>query len=202
MAGVTRTRTRLAREERRALIVDAAAEVFRGRDPGEVTFEEIADAAGVSRALVYNYFGDRHGLLAAVHRRYVDVLQSRVTEAMAGATTVAGALRDAVAVHVELATTDPWGYRYAAGVVPFFGLADQREVRVETLARLYGGGPDGRLVAAGVLAAVQAMVLHWIDHPELSTERLHELVTALVGSGISSLHRHGVPLVPTWPAER
>src|SRR5215470_15509912 len=59
MAEPTRTRTRLAREERREQIVDAAAEVFQGRNPADVTFEEIADAAGVSRALVYNYFGDR-----------------------------------------------------------------------------------------------------------------------------------------------
>src|SRR3954471_19975575 len=69
-----RIRTRLAREERREQIVDAAAEVFQGRDPVEVTFEEIADAAGVSRALVYNYFGDRGGVLAAVYLHTFDEL--------------------------------------------------------------------------------------------------------------------------------
>jgi len=63
MANPTRTRTRLARDERREQLVDAAAAVLQGRDPAEVTFEEIADAAGVSRALVYNYFGDRNGVL-------------------------------------------------------------------------------------------------------------------------------------------
>ena len=52
---------------RRHQIVEAAAQLFEGRDPTEVPFEEIADAAGVSRALVYNYFGDRSGLLAAVY---------------------------------------------------------------------------------------------------------------------------------------
>ena len=35
-------RTRLTPELRRAQIVDAAIEVFSGREPSEVTFEEIA----------------------------------------------------------------------------------------------------------------------------------------------------------------
>ena len=59
------TATRLDPEVRRELILDAAEEVFEPA-AAEVTFEAVADAAGVSRALVYNYFGDRSGLLAAV----------------------------------------------------------------------------------------------------------------------------------------
>ena len=54
MAQQSRIRTRLARTQRRDQIVDATAEVLRERDPAVVTFEEIADAAGVSRALLYN----------------------------------------------------------------------------------------------------------------------------------------------------
>src|SRR5947207_6769910 len=78
MADPTRVRTRLGREARREQIVDAAAAVFQRRDPAEVTFEEIADAAGVSRALVYNYFGDRNGVLEAVYRRNLRLLRERI----------------------------------------------------------------------------------------------------------------------------
>jgi hypothetical protein len=42
-------------ELRRSQIVEAAVRVFSETDPVEVTFEEIAEAAGVSRALVYNW---------------------------------------------------------------------------------------------------------------------------------------------------
>ena len=66
MSASHRPRTRLDPEIRREQIVEAAEQVFHGRDPSEVTFEEIAEAAGVSRALVYNYFGDKGGLIAAV----------------------------------------------------------------------------------------------------------------------------------------
>src|SRR5262249_38965325 len=119
MADSTRTRTRLAREERREQIVDAAAEVFRGRDPAEVTFEEIADAAGVSRALVYNYFGDRSGLVEAVYRRNVGLLTVRASEALATTRGKENALRALVELHVAFAEADPAGYRYAHGVPAF-----------------------------------------------------------------------------------
>ena len=67
--------------------------MFKGRDPSEVTFEEIADAAGVSRALVYNYFGDRRGLVAAVFRRHTELLHDAVTAGFDGTET----FREAVA---------------------------------------------------------------------------------------------------------
>ena len=68
--------TRLDPEVRRELILDAAERVMAGRLPAEVTFEEVADAAEVSRALVYNYFRDRTGLLVALAERTLDRLDS------------------------------------------------------------------------------------------------------------------------------
>jgi AcrR family transcriptional regulator len=66
---------------RKAQIVEASITVFAGRDPSSVTFEEIAEAAGVSRALVYNYFGDRGGLLAAVCLHSFDQLDTAIAPA-------------------------------------------------------------------------------------------------------------------------
>src|SRR3954447_3739692 len=123
MADPTRTRTRLARDERREQLVDAAAAVLEGRDPAEVTFEEIADAAGVSRALVYNYFGDRNGLLEGVYQRNGDRLQIAVRDALVDEGEGRRGLRAAIDVHVRFAQDDQAAYRYAAGQVPFPRLA-------------------------------------------------------------------------------
>ena len=86
--------------------MDAAAAVLQGRDPAEVTFEEIADAAGVSRALVYNYFGDRNGVLEAVYRRNLRLLRERIGAVVA---TARGrkALYELVRVNVEFARREP-----------------------------------------------------------------------------------------------
>src|SRR5215207_9651136 len=158
-----RVRTRLAREERREQIIAAATEVFGGRDPADVTFEEIADAAGVSRALVYNYFGDRHGLVEAVYLRHVEALRERVTAALSSVRGRREALARVIRVHLEYARDDPNGYRYAAGETAFAGLPRLDAQRVAEVAAAYGGGPDAELLAKGFVMSVRAMVLHWLD---------------------------------------
>jgi AcrR family transcriptional regulator len=199
MADSTRTRTRLAREERREQIVDAAAEVFRGRDPAEVTFEEIADAAGVSRALVYNYFGDRSGLVEAVYKRNVGLLAWRVGEALATTKGRENALRALVEVHVAFAEEDPAGYRYAAGEPAFARLPELEDRRVATIAANFGGSVDAHVVSRGWLSAVQTMVIYWLDHPDgVPAERLVELVTAFLRGAIAAVDALGLALTPRW----
>jgi len=200
MAHTTRTRTRLAREERREQIVDAAAEVFRGRDPAEVTFEEIADAAGVSRALVYNYFGDRGGLVEAVYDRNVRLLTWRVSEALATTAGRANALRALVEVHVAFARDDPAGYRYAAGEPAFARLPELEQDRVARVAKNFGGSADANIVSRGFLSSVQTMVIYWLDHPDdgIAPDRAVDVITAFLRGAIAEVGELGIGLTPQW----
>jgi AcrR family transcriptional regulator len=197
-ASAERPRTRLAREQRRALLVDAATAVFDGRDPAGVTFEEIADAAGVSRALVYNYFGDRQGLIEAVARRASDRLSERVTAALATTRGLREALAAAIRVSLEFAHEDPAGYRYAVGstapLVP--ALYDEQ---LADMAQLFGEGEDALLVARGVLTSLQAMVLHCVDRGPEDIERATEVIVAFVAGGFVGIDAIGFHLRPTWP---
>jgi TetR/AcrR family transcriptional regulator len=54
-------------------LLRAAQEVFASRAVDEVTVEEIADAAGTSVGSLYNHFGSKAGLHAAVVERAVEV---------------------------------------------------------------------------------------------------------------------------------
>ncbi|MET7442038.1 helix-turn-helix domain-containing protein, partial [Streptomyces sp. NPDC005568] len=47
---------RLSVEERRSQLLDAALSLFAHRAPEEVSLDDVAEAAGVSRPLVYRYF--------------------------------------------------------------------------------------------------------------------------------------------------
>ena len=197
-AGPDRPRTRLAREERRALLVDAAPAVFDGRDPAGVTFEEIADAAGVSRALVYNYFGDRQGLIEAVARRASARLSDRVTAALATTRGLREALAAAIRASLEFAQEDPAGYRYAIGstapLVP--ALHDEQ---LKDMALLFGEGEDALLVARGVLTSLQAMVLHCVDRGPEDIERATQVIVAFVAGAFVGIDAIGFHLRPTWP---
>jgi AcrR family transcriptional regulator len=54
----------------RSRILDTAWTLLRRRGPNQVRVADIAEAAGVSRQLVYVHFANRAGLLVAVARHY------------------------------------------------------------------------------------------------------------------------------------
>ena len=63
-APVTRS-TRMPRAERQAQILGVAEQVFAERGFQATTMEEVADRVGVTKPMIYEYFGSKEGLLAA-----------------------------------------------------------------------------------------------------------------------------------------
>ncbi|MCV7056574.1 TetR/AcrR family transcriptional regulator [Mycolicibacterium gilvum] len=61
-------RRRLSPDDRRNELLALGAEVFGQRPYDEVRIDEIAERAGVSRALMYHYFPDKRAFFAAVVR--------------------------------------------------------------------------------------------------------------------------------------
>ncbi len=116
------TRRRLSPEDRRAELLSLGAEVFGKRPYDEVRIDEIAERAGVSRALMYHYFPDKRAFFAAVVKDEADRLYEATNDvAPAGMTffeeTRAGVLaymayqqqnpESAWAAYVGLGRTDP-----------------------------------------------------------------------------------------------
>ena len=197
MAQMERVRTRLTRATRREQIIDAAVLVFQGRDPSDVTFEEVADAAGVSRALVYNYFGDRRGLVAAVFQRHTDLLHAAVIAGFDGSETFREAIEKTVRQHFAYAQSNPDGYRNATGDGPSRH-PEVIEDRLAMIGAAFGGGPEARLVARSVLALVEAAALRWLERGDLEMERAIEVTTELMWGGIEATERVGVHHYRVW----
>jgi AcrR family transcriptional regulator len=68
------SRRRLSPDDRRNELLALGAEVFGRRPYDEVRIDEIAERAGVSRALMYHYFPDKRAFFAAVVRAEGDRL--------------------------------------------------------------------------------------------------------------------------------
>src|SRR5690348_6621074 len=62
------SRRRLRREERESLMLDAAGEAFAARGFHGASMERIAAAAGITKPMLYRYFGSKEGLYAAYVR--------------------------------------------------------------------------------------------------------------------------------------
>lgn len=63
-------RKRLKREDRRELLLDLAAEIVAGRGADALTLQTLAEAAGLTKPVIYSQFGTREGLLLALYQRY------------------------------------------------------------------------------------------------------------------------------------
>ncbi|WP_406122137.1 TetR/AcrR family transcriptional regulator [Streptomyces sp. NBC_00989] len=76
---------RLNVEERRSQLLEASLTLFAHRAPEEVSLDDVAEAAGVSRPLVYRYFpGGKQQLYEAALRSAADELQQCFDEPREG----------------------------------------------------------------------------------------------------------------------
>ncbi|MEU1518167.1 TetR/AcrR family transcriptional regulator [Streptomyces sp. NPDC005811] len=80
----TGVRRRMGVEERRQQLIGVALDLFAQRSPDEVSIDEIAAAAGISRPLVYHYFPGKLSLYEAALKRASEDLAGRFTEAHEG----------------------------------------------------------------------------------------------------------------------
>jgi len=76
-------RKRMSRAERESQMLDVAEEVFAERGYRATSMEEIADRCGVSKPMLYEYFGSKDGLLLGCLARARAELHRVTSEAMA-----------------------------------------------------------------------------------------------------------------------
>jgi AcrR family transcriptional regulator len=70
--------SRLAASERRDQLLDAANALFAERGYDEVSIEDIASSAGVTRGLVHHYFGGRKEVYIALLERLGEIREERL----------------------------------------------------------------------------------------------------------------------------
>ncbi|MFF7755527.1 TetR/AcrR family transcriptional regulator [Streptomyces sp. NPDC007971] len=81
----TGVRRRMGVEERRQQLIGVALDLFSRHSPDEVSIDEIASAAGISRPLVYHYFPGKMSLYEAALKRAAEDLAGRFGEPQEGA---------------------------------------------------------------------------------------------------------------------
>ncbi|GAB3452910.1 helix-turn-helix domain-containing protein [Kineococcus endophyticus] len=82
----TGTRRRLSREERHAQLLETARALIREAGTDDFTLGRLAEAAGVTKPLVYDHFGDRAGVLAELYRAFEERQHATLAAALARST--------------------------------------------------------------------------------------------------------------------
>ncbi|MBU7599395.1 TetR/AcrR family transcriptional regulator [Streptomyces sp. P38-E01] len=83
----TALRRRMDTEQRRQQLIAVALELFSTRSPDDVSIDDIATAAGISRPLVYHYFPGKHSLYEAAVQVAADELTALFVEPAEGPLT-------------------------------------------------------------------------------------------------------------------
>lgn len=87
-------RRRMRRDDRARQLLEVAESVFADRGIAATTMDEVAERAGVTKPVLYDHFGSKDGLLAALIRNAGADLRDVIAGAVAGAGGPAHALEE------------------------------------------------------------------------------------------------------------
>ena len=183
----TAPRTRLSPEERRSQLLDLGMRLFATRSLSEISIDLLAETAGISRGLLYHYFGGLAGFQEAVVQRAAADLIART--APPGEGDAIERLLVSVRAYVEFVDENYEGYRSLvtgakSGNETLRAIYD--EARAALTDRIFAADTDHlladtpatRLVVRGWSALAEEMVLDWKICGGVTRDELVELMTA------------------------
>lgn len=187
-------RARLSTDARREQLVALGIEIFSERPFDEVSIDDIAAAAGISKGLLYHYFPSKRDFYVAVVRSAADEMQA-LTEpdrSLPARERLAAALER----YLEYVETHARGYSTVlrAGIGNDPAVADVVEgVRRVMVARLLEDLPaDGeppvalRVAVRGWVGFVEAASLDWLEHRGLPRDDLQTMLVAALDGAVSA----------------
>jgi AcrR family transcriptional regulator len=188
-------RSRLTIDERREQLVRLGTEIFAERPFDEVSIDDIAAAAQISKGLLYHYFPSKRDFYVEVVR-FSALEMEALTEPDPSLEPVArrSASLDRYLDYVE---THAQGYatlmRAGIGSDPQVG-AVVEEVRGRIVERIVGGmtytgdGPPAALEIAvrGWVGFAEAASLDWIEHRGLPRDGLRAILVSILGASVDA----------------
>jgi AcrR family transcriptional regulator len=194
-------RSRLPRAERERQMLETAHALFAERGYAAVTMDEVAAAVGVTKPLLYTYFGNKDRLYLACMRPAGDALVDTVVAAVGATATPVEALRSCILAFFRFIDADHSAWRVLfdetlpAGGEVARGVLEYRE-RLEGLvtAALLDQIPPGRggrraraevaALSAALLGAAEALGRWWLRTGAIPADEAAELLIATVEPGI------------------
>ncbi|MGW4771184.1 TetR/AcrR family transcriptional regulator [Nocardia sp. NPDC004278] len=185
-AGEVVKRTRLSPEERRTQLITLGAKMLGDRAIEDISITEIAEAAGISRGLLFHYFPTKQDFqLAIVRHANAELLDRIAPDRSLG---VFDMLRDSIDRYIEYVSENRNSYvsllRGPASVTPeLVPLVDQTRdtiigiiltevpVPIDEAER-----PRLTLALRGWIAFVEEATLTWLRNATITREQLVELL--------------------------
>ncbi len=188
------TRRRLSGLERREAILAAAMAVFAERGYHGASVDDVAQAAGISKALIYEHFPSKKDLHASLVEREVTELFARLAADAATGTRGAERMRGGVDAFLGFVEEHRTAWRMLFRDAADAEVAEVLEsVEAQAVALIVALSADeagdrpaeDREVYARLLSgALQSLANWWLDHPGVPRERLVDRVMEFAWVGL------------------
>jgi AcrR family transcriptional regulator len=193
-------RSRLPRDKRMEQTLVAAHDLFAERGYAAVKMDQIAAAVGVTKPLLYNYFGNKERLYIACMERAGDSLTATVGVAVAATDSPGEALgagvraffafldSDRAAWAVLFDETLPKGGEVAERVAEYrgriLGLVSGSMLAQLPEGRREGAQTEVAALSTALLGAAEALARWWLRTEALSAGDAAELLISTVAPGL------------------
>jgi AcrR family transcriptional regulator len=183
--------TRLDVDERRRQLIEAGSALFAEYAFEEISMRQIAEAAGISKPLLYHYFPSKLELFKAAVAESAAELQRLIEPAGAG-TPLEQLTRslDAYLAWIEAHSRTWRKLMQSSATLPEAAdlVEDFRNRTLEQLVRRLTGRrkprPALRSALKGWLGYVDAAILDWTQANDLTRDQLRDLILAAFGAAI------------------
>jgi len=187
-----------ARAAQRARLLEAAFAAVRRHGP-DVSVDQVAAEAGISKPVLYSEFGDKYGIADAMAVRLVETGERVLMDELAerGDIELERALRLAVEAFFEIVTADPKVYAFIFRSIRGSdkGMLDNAlmrslQSRFEAVAAVLapGASPEGlRLMAHGTFGFLLAAIESWDATRTPPREEAIDAIVTVLASGLTAL---------------
>ena len=196
-------RVRLPRDERRALLLSAALEVFTVSGYHAAAMDEIAERAGVSKPVLYQHFPSKLDLYLALLDVHIDSLVFAIQKAIASNKENKNRVKATVAAYFEFIDDEGGAFR----LLFESDMSAEPQVRqrldrmtydcavaVSAVISLDTGFPkeESMVLAIGLIGCAQITARHWLERDgKINRSEATSLVTNLLWRGISGFPLQG-----------
>lgn len=197
----TQEKAKTPRDERRAMLLNAALEVFTQAGYHQAAMDEIADRAGVSKPVLYQHFPSKLDLYLAVLDLHIDRLVFEIQRAISSTPENAARVQATVAAYFNFIDSEGEAFRLLfesdMNVEPAVRERLNRmtydcAAAVSAVISIDTGLPQeaAMMLGVGLIGSAQVTARHWLERDsKLSREQAQRLVSNVIWRGISGFPR-------------
>lgn len=191
-------RPRLTADQRREQLLEVAGERFATVGFHALSMEAIAEAAGVSKPVLYQHFPSKRALYLALVDDAVGEMQQRVTQALEGTTDNSQRVQGAVRAFFDFVEDQRFRLLFLtsdAADPEIAALVDgARQGVAESVAKLIAADAGLSLASAELLATgIRGMAIEgaqwWVEQPDVDKEAAVQLLARLLWRGLAGFER-------------